>query len=38
MVERPIGGLLKPINNGLLEMVTHARNGREFDRLARIVG
>ena len=34
MVECPTGGLLKPLNNALLEMLAHARNGRGLERLA----
>ena len=33
MVECPTGGLLKPMNNRMLELLAHARNGRGLDRL-----
>jgi hypothetical protein len=36
MVEQPTGGLLKPLNNGLLEMVAYQRNGRALDRIAKL--
>ena len=36
MVERPIGGLLSPLNNPLLELATHLRNKLGLDRLARL--
>ena len=36
MVETPIGGLLKPVNNPLLELLTHVRNKRGLGRLARL--
>ena len=36
MDEVPIGGLLKPINNPLLELLTHLRNRRGLGRLARL--
>jgi uncharacterized protein YndB with AHSA1/START domain len=36
MVESPTGGLIKPINNPVLELLTHLRNKRGLDRLARL--
>lgn len=36
MVETPIGGLLKPVNNPLFELLTHVRNKRGLGRLARL--
>jgi uncharacterized protein YndB with AHSA1/START domain len=36
MVESPTGGLLKPINNPLLELLTHLRNRRGLGRLGRL--
>ena len=36
MVESPTGGLLKPINNPLLELLTHLRNRRGLARLGRL--
>jgi uncharacterized protein YndB with AHSA1/START domain len=36
MVESPIGGVLKPLNNPLLELLTHLRNKLGLDRLARL--
>jgi carbon monoxide dehydrogenase subunit G len=35
VVEHTVGGLARPLNNRLLEMVTHIRNARGLDRLAR---
>ena len=37
MIERLTGGLLKPVNNRLFEMLTHVRNERGLDRLAEAV-
>src|SRR5687767_1298207 len=36
MVESPIGGFLKPLNNPLLELATRLRNKRGLGRLARL--
>jgi hypothetical protein len=36
MVEHPTGGLLKPVNNRLFEMITYVRNARGLDRLAEL--
>ena len=36
MVESPIGGLIRPINNPLLEFTTYLRNKLGLDRLARL--
>jgi uncharacterized protein YndB with AHSA1/START domain len=36
MVESPTGGVLKPLNNPVLEFLTHLRNKRGLSRLARL--
>jgi hypothetical protein len=36
MVESPTGGVLKPLNNPVLELLTHLRNKRGLSRLARL--
>jgi uncharacterized protein YndB with AHSA1/START domain len=36
MTERPIGGLVKGIYNPVLDFLTHLRNARGLDRLARL--
>lgn len=36
MVETPTGGILKPLNNPLLEYLTHLRNERGLGRLGRL--
>jgi uncharacterized protein YndB with AHSA1/START domain len=37
MLEHPTGGLLKPMNNRLFELIAHVRNTRGLDRLADLV-